>query len=158
MGTDENPDQEKRFVLRQGADRSQSQGHNRFMRTSRRVTRVNKTMRTSRKFTKGHKACVRAEDSRKACVRTADLPKSCVRTQNSCVQVEGLRILKNVSHAIIQPVVEDPAHDDSIPVGAGAEPIPIPCEPSGSETMKHELTHIPLKTVVRIMRRRQSTI
>ena len=42
------PVQEKLCVVRQGADRSQSQGHNRVMRTSRRFTRVT---RSSRRFT-----------------------------------------------------------------------------------------------------------
>ena len=45
----------------------------------------------------------------------------------------------------MQPVVEDPIYDDRIPVVAGAEPIPTPCEPSEFEKMKHELTHIPSK-------------
>ena len=55
--------------------------------------------------------------------------------------------LKNstVSDAIIQTVVEDPVHDDRIPVEAGSEPVPVPCEPSESEKMKHEFTHIPFK-------------
>ena len=95
-------------------------------------------------------SCVRAEDSQnsqKSCVRGGEFPKPCVRMQNSCVQVEGLQTLKNstVSDAIIQPVVEDPVHDDRIPVEAGAEPIPVPCESSESEKMKHEFTHIPFK-------------
>ena len=47
--------------------------------------------------------------------------------------------------AIVQPIVEDPIYDDRIPVVAGAEPIPTPCEPSEFEKMKHELTHIPSK-------------
>ena len=67
--------------------------------------------------------------------------------QNSCVQAEGLQSLNNshVSDAIIQPVVEGPIHDNRILVEAGTEPITIPCAPSESEKMKHELTHIPFK-------------
>ena len=45
----------------------------------------------------------------------------------------------------MQPVVEDPVDCDRVPVETGADPIPIPCEPSESEKMKHELTHIPIK-------------
>ena len=47
--------------------------------------------------------------------------------------------------ASVQPVVEDSIHNDRIPVEAGAEPVRIPCEPSESEKMKHDLTHIPFK-------------
>ena len=122
-------------------------------------------MRTGRRFTKNHayeqkihtiqeNSCVRGEDSQKragdshkSCIRAVELPKSCARTQNSCVQAERLQTLKNshVSDAIIQPVVEDPMHDDRILVEAGTEPITIPCALSESEKMKHELTHIPFK-------------
>ena len=45
----------------------------------------------------------------------------------------------------MQPDVEDPVDADTVPVETGAEPVPIPCGPSESENMKHELTHIPLK-------------
>ena len=34
---------------------------------------------------------------------------------------------------------------DRVPVETGAESIHIPCEPSESEKMEHELTHIPFK-------------
>ena len=47
--------------------------------------------------------------------------------------------------AFVQPVVEDPIHDDRTLVEAGAEPVPIPCGLSESEKMKQELTHIPFK-------------
>ena len=95
-----------------------------------------------------------------SCVRAGESPKSCVRTQNSCVQVEGLQKLKisHVCDAIIQPAVEDPVHDDRIPVEAGAELIPIPCEPSEPEKMKHELTHIPFKPWRTSRVKRKSTI
>ena len=56
----------KRCVLCQGADRSQSQAHNRVTRTSH--------------------SCVRAEDSQKSCVRAGDsqnLQKSFVRAEDS---------------------------------------------------------------------------
>ena len=110
-------------------------------------------MRTSCRFTKlikkkGFEQEIhKSQDSLNSCVRAGELPKSCVRTQNSCVQVDGLQNLKmsNISDVIIQPVAEDPVHDDRIPVEAGAELIPIPCEPSESEKTKHELTHIPFK-------------
>ena len=60
----------------------------------------------------------------------------------------------HVSDAIIQPVAEDPVHDDRIPVEAGAGPIHIPCEPSESEKMKHEFDTHPIQTVVNIMRQK----
>ena len=75
-------------------------------------------MRTSGRFSK---KCVRAE-----------------RLQNS--QPCGSSMSDD---AFVQPVVEDPVDADRVPVETGAEPISIPCEPSESEKMKHELTHIP---------------
>ena len=47
--------------------------------------------------------------------------------------------------AFVKSVVEDPVDADRVVVETGAEPIPIPCELSESEKMKHELTHIPFK-------------
>ena len=45
----------------------------------------------------------------------------------------------------MQPIVEDPVDADRVSLATKAEPIPIPCEPSESEKMKHDLTHIPFK-------------
>ena len=75
----------------------------------------------------------RAEDSQKLCVRAE-------RLQNSQPCGSSTR-----DDAFVQPVVEDPVDADRVPVETGAEPIPIPCEPSEFEKMKHELTHIPFK-------------
>ena len=47
--------------------------------------------------------------------------------------------------ADVTPIVRDPLDDDSIPVESRAEIIPVPPEPSESEKMKHELTHIPFQ-------------
>ena len=47
--------------------------------------------------------------------------------------------------ADVTPIVRDPLDDDSIPVESGAEITPVPREPSESEKMKHELTHIPFQ-------------
>ena len=47
--------------------------------------------------------------------------------------------------AVVQPVVEDPVDDGRILAEAGAIMIPALCEPSESEKMKHELTHIPFQ-------------
>ena len=91
-------------------------------------------------------ACVRAGDSQESSVRAEDFPKSCVRgdglknSQESCVRIEGLHYSQESMW-----FVQDPIHDDRIPVEAGAEPVPIPCTPSESEKVKHELTHIPFK-------------
>ena len=107
-------DQDMRCVLRQGADRSRSQGHSRVMRTSRRFRtsrvyelRIHKTHVYELKIHKTHayeqeihkKSCVRAEDSRKSCVRAGDSQKSCVRaddSQKSCVRAGDSQ---NTSHA-----------------------------------------------------------
>ena len=48
-----------------------------------------------------------------------------------------IRILSNRNDAVVQPAVEDPVDDDRIPVEAGADMIPAPCEPSEFEKMKH---------------------
>ena len=40
-------------------------------------------------------------------------------------------------------IVEDPVDDVRILAEAGGEMIPVPCEPSEFEKMKHELAHIP---------------
>ena len=104
-------------------------------------------MRTSRSFTEScvrnvKNSCVRAEDSQKSWKRAEDSQK-CVlaeRLQNSQPCGSSKR-----DDAFVQPVVEDPVDADRVPVETGAEPIPIPCEPSESEKMKHELTHIPFK-------------
>ena len=76
--------------------------------------------------------CVRAEHSQK-CIRAE-------RLQNSQPGDSSKR-----DDAFAQPVVEDPVDADRVLVQTGAEPIPIPCEPSESEKMKHDLTHIPFK-------------
>ena len=47
--------------------------------------------------------------------------------------------------ADVTPIVRDLLDDDRIPVESGAEITPVPCEPSESEKMKHELTHIPFQ-------------
>ena len=47
--------------------------------------------------------------------------------------------------ADVTPIVRDPLDDDSIPVESGAEITPVPREPSQSEKMQHELTHIPFQ-------------
>ena len=47
--------------------------------------------------------------------------------------------------ADVTPIVRDPLDDDSIPVESGAEITLVPREPSESEKMKHELTHIPFQ-------------
>ena len=47
--------------------------------------------------------------------------------------------------ADVKPIVRDPMEDDRIPVESGAEVTTIPQEPSDSEKMKHELTHIPFQ-------------
>ena len=45
----------------------------------------------------------------------------------------------------VTPIVQDPLDDDRIPVESGAEITLVPREPSESEKMKHELTHIPFQ-------------
>ena len=62
----------------------------------------------------------RAEDSQK-CVRAE-------RLQNSPPCGSAKR-----GDAFVQPVVEDPVDADRVPFETGAEPVPIPCEPSESE-------------------------
>ena len=67
-----------------------------------------------------------------------------------CVRAEGLQNSQSCGSskrddAFVQPVVDDPIHDDRTLAETGAEPVPMPCEPSESEKMKHELTHIPFK-------------
>ena len=47
--------------------------------------------------------------------------------------------------ADVTPIVRDLLDDDRIPVESGAEITPVPREPSESEKMKHELTHIPFQ-------------
>ena len=96
---------------------------------------------------------VRAEESRASCVRPKDSQKSCVRAEDSqkfCVRAEGVQKKQSCGSskrddAFVQPVVEDPIHDDRTLVEAGAEPVPIPCGPSESEKMNQELTHIRFK-------------
>ena len=45
--------------------------------------------------------------------------------------------------ADVTPTVRNPMDDDGIPVESGADIVPVPHEPSESEKMKHDLTHIP---------------
>ena len=90
------------------------------------------------------KSCVRAEGSQKLCVRAEDSRTSCVRTEGWQNSQRSCGASKR-DDAFVQPVVEDPVDADRVPVETGAEQIPIPCEPSESEKMRHELTHIPLK-------------
>ena len=47
--------------------------------------------------------------------------------------------------ADLTPIVRDLSDDNRIPVESGAEITPVPREPSESEKMKHELTHIPFQ-------------
>ena len=47
--------------------------------------------------------------------------------------------------ADVTPIVRDLLDDDRILVESGAEITPVPREPSESEKMKHELTHIPFQ-------------
>ena len=85
-------------------------------------------------------SCVRAEDSRTLCVRAEDSRKLCVRAEG--LNSSQLCGSPTRDDAFVQPVVEDPIHDDRTPVETGAEPVPIPCATSESETTKRELTHI----------------
>ena len=66
-----------------------------------------------------------------------------MRTSCSFRKLQNPRGFSKRDDEVVQPVAEDPADDDRTPVDARAEPISTLCEPSESEKMKHELTHIP---------------
>ena len=110
---------------------------------SGRIAELTKVMRAG----DSQKSRVRVDDSQNSSARARELPKSCVRAQNPCVQAEGLQICKIPMYLTpsSNQLLKDPVHDDRIHVEGGAEPIPVPCEPSESEKMKHELTHIAFK-------------
>ena len=90
-------------------------------------------------------SCVRAEERpQTSCVRAEGLQKY----QESRVELEKQNSSKR-NDAIVQPIVEDPVEDDSIPAETRARVIPAPCEPSEVEKIKHELTHIPFQPCAR---------
>ena len=75
-----------------------------------------------------------------------------IHEKSSCVGVrknDGVEITANDQEygrcrdADVTPIVRDPMDDVRIPVESGAEIVPVLHEPSQSEKMKHELTHIP---------------
>ena len=126
-----------------------------FMRTSRWTNR--KYMRTSR-WTDN--SCVRADKLQKSCdqknsyvgVRKNDGAEIDANEKSLHVDVRnnnGLEITANDQEnrrcrdADVTPIVRDPMDDVRIPVESRAEIVPVPHEPSESEKMKHELTHIP---------------
>ena len=95
--------------------------------------------------------CVLPSDPTKS-VRFAESQKSCEKS--SCVGAwknDGVEIIPNdhgnrrYRDADVKPIVRDPMADDRIPVESGAEVTPVPHEPSQSEKMTHELTHIPCR-------------
>ena len=100
--------------------------------------------------------CVRAEDSQslqKSCVRVGDSQKSHgdeLKIRKTACELKRLhnsqpRDSCKRDDAFVQPVVEDPGDADRVLVETRAEPLTIPCEPSESEKMKRDLTHIPFK-------------
>ena len=104
-------------------------------------------------------------DTSKLCVQTKKVQNPCVQN-SSCVGVrknDGVEISHNCRRkcacqdADVKPVVRDPMDDDRVLVESGAEMTPVPHEPSEFERQKHHLTHIPISTMVHIMRQRQST-
>ena len=68
-----------------------------------------------------------------------------------CGKNDGVEITANDQEnrrccdADVTPIVRDLLDDDRILVESGAEITPVPREPSESEKMKHELTHIPFQ-------------
>ena len=136
----------------------------RVMSTSKRFTRFTGIMRAGKRFTqfkkihayelKMHKSHAHEPTDcrihRKKCVYELKMHRSHVYEVTDC---------KTRKVQVVRPgvVVEDPIHDDRIPVEAGADRAPIQCEPSESEKMKHERTH-PIQTMVHIMRQKQSRI
>ena len=66
-------------------------------------------------------------------------------------KIDGVEITANDQEnrrccdADVTPIVRDLLDDDRIPVESGAEITPVPREPSESEKMEHELTHIPFQ-------------
>ena len=93
------------------------------------------------------KSCVRTEDSQISCARARELRKSCVRTPNSFVQVEGLQILKNLMFLTqsSNQLLRIQYTMTEFLLRQERSQSPVACEPSESENMKHELTHIPSK-------------
>ena len=80
-----------------------------------------------------------------------------METEDSQKCVRAKRLSSKRDDAVVQPVVGDPVDADRVPVETGAEPIPVPCEPSESENETRADTH-PIQNMVHIMRQRQSTM
>ena len=82
---------------------------------------------------------------------------------SSCVKVrknDGVEIIHECQRKCacrdvdVKPVVRDPIDDDRVLVESGPEMTPVPHEPSEFEKQNHNLTHIPISTMVHIMRQK----
>ena len=91
------------------------------------------------------------EESSYVVVRKNDGVETTANEKSFCVDVrknDGVEITatyqwnRRCYDADVTPIVRDPMDDDRIPVKSGAEIVPVPHEPSESEKIKHDLTHI----------------